>query len=105
MSRVNWGSPTPPAFGSTPTARRPPYEHAWELRRVHSYREFSEAEADLRAYLAARAWTANTGLHALFSGRKSRGSGFPTRPLHVRYIRVTASIKASNWSGVADSSL
>jgi len=42
------------------------YEHAWEIRRAYGYREFVEAEADLRGFLVARAWTTSDGPQALF---------------------------------------
>ena len=42
------------------------YEHAWEIRRAYGYREFVEAEADLRGFLVARAWTTTDGPQALF---------------------------------------
>jgi hypothetical protein len=41
-------------------------EHAGEIQRVYGYRDFSEASADLRDFLAARAWTSNDGQRALF---------------------------------------
>ncbi|MDQ6674424.1 MAG: DUF4158 domain-containing protein [Chloroflexota bacterium] len=42
------------------------YEHAWEIRRAYGYREFVEADADLRDFLVARAWTTTDGPQALF---------------------------------------
>src|SRR3954470_10143669 len=60
------GIADPACFRQYADREKTPYEHAWELRRVYGYQEFGAAEADLRTYLAARAWTANTGLHALF---------------------------------------
>jgi TnpA family transposase len=42
------------------------YEHQWEIRRKCDYREFSEGEADLRAFLAARVWVLEEGPRALF---------------------------------------
>jgi len=42
------------------------YEHAWEIQRAYGYREFVEAEADRRGFLAARAWTTSDGPQALF---------------------------------------
>lgn len=41
-------------------------EHVRELRRVLEYREFAEAEAELRAWVDARAWTTGEGPKALF---------------------------------------
>ena len=42
------------------------YEHQWEIRRKCDYHEFSEGEADLRAFLAARVWALEEGPRALF---------------------------------------
>src|SRR5450755_2281764 len=42
------------------------YEHQWEIRREGGYREFSDGEADLRAFLAARVWALEEGPRALF---------------------------------------
>jgi hypothetical protein len=42
------------------------YEHQWEIRRECDYREFSDGEADLRAFLAARVWALEEGPRALF---------------------------------------
>lgn len=41
-------------------------EHAGEIQRFYGYRDFSEASAGLRDFLAARAWTSNDGPRALF---------------------------------------
>nr|WP_263303321.1 DUF4158 domain-containing protein [Streptomyces sp. 135] len=41
-------------------------EHVRELRRVLEYREFAEAEAELREWVDARAWTTGEGPKALF---------------------------------------
>ncbi|MCX4663981.1 DUF4158 domain-containing protein [Streptomyces uncialis] len=41
-------------------------EYVRELRRVLEYREFAEAEAELRAWVDARAWTTGEGPKALF---------------------------------------
>jgi hypothetical protein len=43
------------------------HAHTWEIRRAYGYRAFSEAEADLRAYLTARAWATTDGSSALFA--------------------------------------
>jgi TnpA family transposase len=49
------------------TARKmTPYAHTWEIRHVYGYQAYSEAEADLRAFLAARAWTSTEGPSVLF---------------------------------------
>jgi hypothetical protein len=42
------------------------YEHQWEIRRECVYREFAAGEAELRAFLAARAWAFEDGPRALF---------------------------------------
>src|SRR4051812_16688150 len=52
------GIADPACFRQYADREKTPYEHAWELRRVYGYQEFGAAEADLRTYLAARAWTA-----------------------------------------------
>nr|BBG20802.1 transposase [Streptomyces fradiae]BBG20806.1 transposase [Streptomyces fradiae] len=41
-------------------------EHVRELRRVLEYREFAEAEGELREWVDARAWTTGEGPKALF---------------------------------------
>lgn len=41
-------------------------DHVRELRRVLEYTEFAEAEAELRAWVDARAWTTGEGPKALF---------------------------------------
>jgi TnpA family transposase len=38
-----------------------PYEHAWEIRREYGYREFGEAEEELRSFVAARCATSVEG--------------------------------------------
>ena len=42
------------------------HEHAREIRQVYGYREFHDAVAELRVFLAARAWTTTEGPRALF---------------------------------------
>ena len=44
------------------------YEHAWEIRRAYRYRDFADerASAQLREFLAGRAWTHAEGPVALF---------------------------------------
>ena len=44
------------------------YEHAWEIREAYGYRDFADAEAgaQLRGFLAGRAWTHAEGPVALF---------------------------------------
>ncbi|GAA4621992.1 Tn3-like element Tn3 family transposase [Actinoallomurus vinaceus] len=42
------------------------YEHAWEIRDAFGYREFGEAEQEVRAFLAARVWASVEGPRALF---------------------------------------
>jgi TnpA family transposase len=56
----------PACFRRYADRAKTPYEHAWEIRRAYGYREFGEAEAELRAFLAARAWASPEGPHALF---------------------------------------
>ncbi|SDN73945.1 Transposase and inactivated derivatives, TnpA family [Streptomyces wuyuanensis] len=51
------------AYGERENTR---LEHVRELRRVLEYREFAEAEAELRAWVDARAWTTGEGPKALF---------------------------------------
>ena len=51
------------AYGERPMTA---YEHQWEIRREGGYREFSDGEADLRAFLAARVWALEEGPRALF---------------------------------------
>jgi TnpA family transposase len=43
-----------------------PLEHAWEIRREYGYREFAEAEAELRSFVSARCATSAEGPKALF---------------------------------------
>jgi TnpA family transposase len=42
------------------------HEHAREIRRECGYREFAEGEAELRAFVATRAWATDEGPRALF---------------------------------------
>ncbi|WP_331762391.1 DUF4158 domain-containing protein [Streptomyces sp. NBC_01508] len=42
------------------------YEHTWEIRDAYGYREFSAAEDEVRAFLAARVWASLEGPRALF---------------------------------------
>ncbi|GGV00544.1 hypothetical protein GCM10010211_79780 [Streptomyces albospinus] len=51
------------AYGEREKTR---FEHMWELRRLLEYREFAEVEAELRAWVDARAWTTGEGPKALF---------------------------------------
>ncbi|MEE1766737.1 Tn3 family transposase [Streptomyces sp. JV185] len=51
------------AYGERENTR---LEHVRELRQVLEYREFAEAEAELRAWVDARAWTTGEGPKALF---------------------------------------
>lgn len=51
------------AYGERENTR---LEHVRELRRVLEYKEFAEAEADLRTWVDARAWTTGEGPKALF---------------------------------------
>ncbi|MFJ2203298.1 Tn3 family transposase [Streptomyces violaceusniger] len=51
------------AYGERENTR---LDHVRELRRVLEYTEFAEAEAELRAWVDARAWTTGEGPKALF---------------------------------------
>ncbi|AGI86439.1 MULTISPECIES: Tn3 family transposase [Streptomyces] len=51
------------AYGERENTR---LEHVRELRQVLEYREFAEAEAELREWVDARAWTTGEGPKALF---------------------------------------
>lgn len=51
------------AYGERENAR---LDHVRELRRVLEYTEFAEAEAELRVWMDARAWTTGEGPKALF---------------------------------------
>lgn len=48
--------------------QRTPYERAWEIQAARSYRDFSDpqASAQLREFMAGRAWTHAEGPLALF---------------------------------------
>ena len=49
-----------PSAGKRYTDRKmTAHEHAWEIRRMHGYRDFADAEASvqLRGFLAGGAWT------------------------------------------------
>lgn len=37
------------------------FDHAWEIARVRGLKEFTEAEAELRGWVAARSWTSGDG--------------------------------------------
>ncbi len=45
-----------------------PLEHAWEIRREYGYRDFAEAEEELKSFLSARCATSAEGPKALFDG-------------------------------------
>ncbi|MFH9677364.1 Tn3 family transposase [Streptomyces sp. NPDC017405] len=51
------------AYGEREKTR---FEHVWELRELLEYTEFAEAEAELRVWVDARAWTTGEGPKALF---------------------------------------
>ncbi|WP_344315970.1 DUF4158 domain-containing protein [Acrocarpospora pleiomorpha] len=42
------------------------YEHAWEIRELLGYRDFSAGEAEIREFVAARVWSSVEGPRALF---------------------------------------
>jgi TnpA family transposase len=42
------------------------FDHAWEIRRAGGLKEFATAEAELRAWVAARSWTSGDGPKAIF---------------------------------------
>jgi len=42
------------------------YEHAWAIRERYGYREFAEAELELRAYVASRVWNSLDPRRTLF---------------------------------------
>ncbi|MGH9120743.1 MAG: DUF4158 domain-containing protein, partial [Acidimicrobiales bacterium] len=42
------------------------FDHAWEIARADGLKEFATAEADLRAWMAARSWTSGDGPKAIF---------------------------------------
>jgi len=58
------------AYGERENTR---LEHVRELRRVLEYKDFSEAEAVLRAWVDARAWTTGEGPKALFDAGRVAG--------------------------------
>ena len=60
------GIADPSCLAAYPARAMTAYEHTWEIRRGYGYREFAAAEGELRAFLAARAWTAPDGPRALF---------------------------------------
>jgi Domain of unknown function (DUF4158) len=43
------------------------FDHQWEIRRAFGLREFTGAEAELRAWVAARSWTSGDGPKAIFT--------------------------------------
>ncbi|MCX5317890.1 DUF4158 domain-containing protein [Streptomyces sp. NBC_00154] len=51
------------AYGEREKTR---FEHMWELRKLLEYTEFADAEAELRGWVDARAWTTGEGPKALF---------------------------------------
>ncbi|MFI0192121.1 Tn3 family transposase [Streptomyces sp. NPDC017082] len=51
------------AYGEREKTR---FEQVWELRELLEYTEFAEAEAELRVWVDARAWTTGEGPKALF---------------------------------------
>ncbi|MFF4693032.1 DUF4158 domain-containing protein [Streptomyces sp. NPDC001307] len=57
------------AYGERENTR---LDHVRELRRALEYTEFAEAEAELRAWVDARAWTTGKGLKTLGPGRLGR---------------------------------
>ncbi|MEO3859863.1 DUF4158 domain-containing protein [Acrocarpospora sp. B8E8] len=42
-------------------------DHQWEIRQVYGLQEFPAAEAELRAWVAARSWTTGDGPKAIFT--------------------------------------
>lgn len=56
----------PACFSAYAERAKTLYEHAWEIHRAYGYRDFAEAEVELRDFLAARAATSTEGPHALF---------------------------------------
>jgi Domain of unknown function (DUF4158) len=82
-------------------------EHAGEIQRVYGYRDFSEATAGLRDFLAARAWTSNDGPRALFDRatawlieHKVLLPGATTLARLVAAVRTDASERL--WDQIAD---
>ncbi len=55
----------PACFGAYADRAKTPYEHVWESRRAYGYRDFAEAEAEPRDFLAARAATSTEGPRTL----------------------------------------
>lgn len=51
------------AYGEREKTR---FEYMWELRKLLEHTEFADAEAELRAWVDARAWTTGEGPKALF---------------------------------------
>jgi len=43
------------------------FDHAWEIRQAYELKEFAEAEAGLRKWVAARSWTSGDGPKAIFT--------------------------------------
>jgi TnpA family transposase len=43
-------------------------EHQWEITRLHGYRDFASAEAELSTWIGDRAWTTGEGPRTLFGG-------------------------------------
>jgi len=43
------------------------FDHQWEIRREHGLKEFTTAEEELRAWVAARSWTSGDGPKAIFT--------------------------------------
>ncbi|MFD9456692.1 DUF4158 domain-containing protein [Streptomyces sp. NPDC059985] len=56
----------PACLGEYAARPKTAYEYTWEIRDVYGYREFSAAEAEVRAFLAARVWASLEGPRALF---------------------------------------
>lgn len=46
--------------------RQSRYEQAWEIRDAYGYREFADAEGEVRGFLGARVWASPEGPRALF---------------------------------------
>ncbi|MFF8958679.1 Tn3 family transposase [Streptomyces sp. NPDC014894] len=56
----------PACLGEYTARAKTAYEHTWEIRDAYGYREFSAAEDEVRAFLAARVWASLEGPRALF---------------------------------------
>jgi hypothetical protein len=54
-----------------------PVEHVWEIGREYGYREFAEAEAELRSFVSARCATSSEGPKALVRPRHGRVGDLP----------------------------